>query len=66
LIVLRAGTVSCFLKDIAIDELSEAVRRATRGKATFHPRVAARVIQGIHGARYESPNRFTELTDREM
>jgi NarL family two-component system response regulator LiaR len=63
---LRAGAISYVLKDVAMDELAEAVRRAARGEATLHPRVAARVIQEIHGTRYEAPNPFTELTDREM
>ena len=49
-----------------MDDLAESVRRAARGEATLHPRVAARVIQEIHGARLEKTNPFTELTDREL
>ncbi len=49
-----------------MEELADAVRRATKGEATLHPRVAARVIQEIHGARSETGNPYTELTDREM
>jgi len=37
-----------------------------KGEATLHPRIAARVIQEIHGARSQTVNPFTELTDREM
>jgi NarL family two-component system response regulator LiaR len=63
---LRAGAISYILKDVTMDDLAESVRRAARGEATLHPRVAARVIQEIHGARLEKANPFTELTDREL
>jgi len=63
---LRAGAISYILKDIKMDELADAVRQAARGEATLHPRVAARVIQEIHGAKHEELNPFTELTNREI
>jgi NarL family two-component system response regulator LiaR len=63
---LKAGATSYILKDVKMDELADAVRRAARGEATLHPRVAARVIQELHGARGVELNPFTELTDREM
>jgi NarL family two-component system response regulator LiaR len=63
---LQAGAISYVLKDVAMSELAEAVQRAARGEATLHPRVAARVIRELHGARGESVNPFTELTEREM
>jgi len=63
---LRAGAISYLLKNVKMDDLAEAVRRAAHGEATLHPRVAARVIQELHGTRREAPNPFTELTDREL
>jgi len=63
---LQAGAISYILKDVKMEELADAVRRAAKGEATLHPRVAARVIQEIHGARSQTVNPFTELTDREM
>jgi NarL family two-component system response regulator LiaR len=63
---LRAGAISYLLKTVAMDELAEAVRRAARGEATLHPRVAARVIQELQGPRPETANPFVELTDREL
>lgn len=63
---LRAGAISYVLKDVNMDDLAEALRRAARGEATLHPRVAARVIQELNGTRREVPNPFTELTDREL
>jgi NarL family two-component system response regulator LiaR len=63
---LRAGAISYMLKDVKMEELAEAIRRAARGEATLHPRVAVRVIQEFHGARNQGLNPFTELTEREM
>lgn len=63
---LKAGAMSYVLKDVKMEELAEAVKRAARGEATLHPRVAARVIQEIHGAKKEETNPFTELTEREI
>jgi len=63
---LQAGAISYILKDVKMEELADAVRRAAHGEATLHPRVAARVIQEFHGAKHEELNPFTELTDREM
>ncbi|MBN1317411.1 MAG: response regulator transcription factor [Anaerolineales bacterium] len=63
---LQAGAISYLLKDVKMDELAEAIRRAARGEATLHPRVAARVIREFHGARQNDINLFNELTEREM
>ncbi len=63
---LQAGAISYILKDIKMASLADAVRRAAVGEATLHPRVAARIIQELQGARREAVNPFTELTSREM
>jgi two-component system, NarL family, response regulator LiaR len=63
---LRAGAISYILKDVKMEELAEAIRRAACGEATLHPRVAARVIQEVQGARDHDLNPFTELTEREI
>lgn len=63
---LRAGALSYVLKDIGPDELAETVRRAARGESVLHPRVAARVVQEVRGARNDTPNLFTDLSDREL
>src|SRR5512146_857657 len=63
---LRAGAISYLLKDIKMEEMAEAVRRAARGEATLHPRVASRVIQEIYGAGRDAINPYTELTEREL
>lgn len=63
---LQAGAVSYVLKDIGMEELAEVIRRANLGEATLHPRVAARVIQELHGSQEQELNPFTELTTREL
>lgn len=63
---IRAGALSYILKDIGPEELASAVRKAALGEAVLHPRVAARVIQELQGARQLAPNAFGELTNREL
>jgi NarL family two-component system response regulator LiaR len=63
---IRAGALSYLLKDVGPGELADAVRKAARGEAVLHPRVAARVVQELHGTRRDRPNPFTELSDREL
>lgn len=62
---LRAGAASYLLKDVPAGELAETVRRAARGESVLHPRVAARVVQGLRGGR-DVPNAFVELSEREL
>lgn len=63
---LEAGATSYVLKDVAMEELAEVIARAARGEVTLHPRVAARIIQELHGTTSADINPFTELTPREM
>jgi NarL family two-component system response regulator LiaR len=63
---LQAGALSYILKDVKMEELAEAVKRAARSEPSLHPRVAARVIQELHGTRRDEVNPFTDLTNREM
>ncbi len=64
--VLRAGALSYLLKDVSVDVLADAIRKAARGEAVLHPRVAARVIKDLQGRRHDQLNPFTELTEREL
>jgi NarL family two-component system response regulator LiaR len=63
---IRAGALSYLLKEIGPDELADAIRRAARGEAVLHPRVAARVVQELSGTRKGQPNAFAELSEREL
>ena len=63
---LRAGALSYVLKDVGPEELADIVRKAARGESILHPRVAARVVQELRGTRNDTPNIFTELSEREL
>jgi len=63
---LQAGAISYVLKDVMMDDLADAIRKASRGEAVLHPRVAERVIREINGGKGITFSPFTELTNREM
>jgi NarL family two-component system response regulator LiaR len=63
---LQAGAISYLLKDVKASELVEAIRRAARGEATLHPRIASRVIKTFRSLEPEKATLFTTLTEREM
>ncbi len=63
---LRAGALSYVLKDVGPEELADTVRKAARGESVLHPRVASRVVQELRGTRRDTPNLFTDLSDREL
>lgn len=63
---IRAGALSYVLKEIGPEELADAVRKAAKGEAVLHPRVAARVVRELHGARRGEPNVYHDLSEREL
>jgi len=63
---LQAGAISYLLKDVKAKELVEAIRRAAKGEATLHPRVAVRVIKQFSTAESDKGILFKELTEREL
>ena len=63
---LQAGAISYLLKDVKASELVEAIRRAARGEATLHPKIAARVIKTFRSLEPEEATAFLTLTEREM
>lgn len=63
---LQAGALSYILKDVEMDELAEAVFKASRNEATLHPQVASRVIQELHGRKKDESALDIDLTKREM
>ena len=63
---LRAGALSYVLKDVGPEELADIIRKAACGESILHPRVAARVVQELRGTRTDTPNIFTELSEREL
>jgi len=63
---LQAGAISYLLKDVKSTELVEAILRASKGEATLHPRVAARLIKQFSHGESDRRGLFTELTEREV
>lgn len=63
---LQAGALSYTLKDVDMEELADVVRKAARNEPWLHPRVAARVLQELHGRVKDQENPFTTLTTREL
>ena len=63
---IRAGALSYLLKDVEPEELAAVVRTAAAGEAVLHPRIAARVVQELHGTRDTPLNPFHELSEREL
>jgi NarL family two-component system response regulator LiaR len=63
---LQAGALSYILKDVKMDELADAVKKAALGDAVLHPHVAARVIDEIQGNKENEFNPLSDLTNREM
>jgi DNA-binding NarL/FixJ family response regulator len=63
---LKAGAISYILKDMKMEKLVEALRRAYQGEVTLHPRVASRVLKNIRGEYDEEQPLFTDLTEREL
>jgi NarL family two-component system response regulator LiaR len=62
----KAGAISYLLKDVKAAELLDAIRRAARGEATLHPKIAARVIKTFRGLQPDEAAPFTALTEREL
>jgi len=63
---LKAGAISYLLKDVKMDELVEAIKKAALGDAVLHPHVAARVIDEIQGKREDEFKPHSDLTNREV
>lgn len=63
---LKAGAISYILKDVKMEKLVEALRRAVQGEVTLHPLVAKRVLQNMGGEDPDEQPLFTDLTEREL
>jgi NarL family two-component system response regulator LiaR len=58
---LRAGAISYLLKNVAADELADAIRKACKGRSTLAPEAAQALIQQTT----QPPKIGHDLTDRE-
>ena len=63
---VQAGALSCLLKDIDADGLADAVRKAARGEAVLHPRVAGYLLDALRsGGTTPGNDLFESLSTRE-
>ncbi len=60
---MRAGALGYLLKDVEPAELVRAVRAAARGQIILHPKVAARLVQGIDNSDNDV---LADLSEREL
>jgi NarL family two-component system response regulator LiaR len=63
---LKAGATAYILKDMKMDRLAEAVRKAALGEVTLHPRVAERVLRDIRKKTEQDQTPYADLTEREI
>jgi len=62
---LQAGATSYTLKDMKMDHLADAIRKAACGEATLDPRVAIRVVKSVRGE-INGEVHLNSLTGREL
>lgn len=62
---IKAGALSYLLKDVSAEELVAAIRKAARGEAVLHPRIAVQLMQSLH-EKQSDRDPFAELSEREL
>jgi NarL family two-component system response regulator LiaR len=62
---IRAGALSYVLKDIALPELADVIRKAAGGEAVLHPHVAARLVHDEERVFAQDGSLDLMLTERE-
>jgi two-component system, NarL family, response regulator LiaR len=63
---LKAGAISYILKDMKMEKLVDAIRRAVSGEVTLHPLVASRVLSSLRGENADEEPILADLTEREL
>lgn len=62
---VQAGALSCLLKDIDADALADTLRKAARGEAVLHARVAAKLMEALRGGVKPGSEALQSLSQRE-
>jgi two-component system, NarL family, response regulator LiaR len=65
LAAVQAGALSCLLKDVDADGLADAIRKAARGEAVLHPRVAGYLLDAIRRGATPGEEPLATLSERE-
>lgn len=62
---VQAGALSCLLKDVDADALADALRKAARGEAVLHQRVAAKLMDALRRGGEPGGEVLESLSQRE-
>lgn len=62
---VQAGALSCLLKDIDAEALADTLRKAARGEAVLHPRVAAKLMDALRRGSEPGSEVLESLSQRE-
>ena len=62
---VQAGALSCLLKDVDADALADCLRKAARGEAVLHPRVAAKIMEALRRGAEPGSAVLESLSQRE-
>lgn len=62
---VQAGALSCLLKDVDADALADTLRKAARGEAVLHPRVAAKLMDALRRGAEPGSELLESLSQRE-
>jgi NarL family two-component system response regulator LiaR len=62
---VQAGALSCLLKDVDADALADTLRKAARGEAVLHPRVAAKLMDALRRGSEPGSEVLESLSQRE-
>ncbi len=62
---IQAGALSCMLKDVDADALADTLRKAARGEAVLHPRVAAKLMEALRRGAEPGSEVLESLSQRE-
>ena len=62
---VQAGALSCLLKDIDADALADTLRKAARGEAVLHARVAAKLMEALRRGAKPGSEALQSLSQRE-
>jgi NarL family two-component system response regulator LiaR len=65
LAAVQAGAISCLLKDVDADSLADTVRKAARGEAVLHPRVAGHLMEALRRGAMPAAQMLESLSTRE-
>ena len=62
---VRAGAISCLLKDVDADSLADAIRKSASGEAVLHPRVAGHLVDALRHGTTSGAEALDTLSQRE-